>query len=139
MPQDPLADGPSEASFAEAGDAFVLRYTWTHPDDGTQTDLLLVSAPDAAGAVEGTLFDTWHQQPGVMRLTGIRSGETVSPRGTYLEEWGWEVEVTRTPTGSTMTMRNVVPASALVDAPPELAAMGPGPYDVMVAAWGTSA
>ena len=71
MPLDPLAEGPSSAAVTFVGESgFTLHYTWVHPADGEQSGVVLVGGPDDAGAVEGALFDTWHQQPGLMSLRG---------------------------------------------------------------------
>lgn len=135
MPSDELQEGPSKVSISRVGEAVVLRYTWVHPTDGEQQGVLLVGGTPEEGSVEATLFDTWHQQPGFMQLAGSRDDGRIDVRGTYAGEWGWEIGVRLEDDGSRMTMRNVVPASALADLPPGSPAMSAGPYDVMVAAW----
>jgi len=136
MPDDALAEGPSSASVTTVGEqGFTLHYTWAHPSDGEQRGVVLVGGTDDAGAVEGALFDTWHQQPGLMSLSGNRSGHRVELAGTYLEEWGWTVALELADDEVTMTMCNVVPESALAVAPPDGPVMSAGRYDVMVASW----
>ena len=136
MPNDPLVDGPSSGTLTPVGaQGFTLHYAWVHPADGAQQGVLLVGGTDDAGRVEGALFDTWHQQPGLMTLHGTRNGDRVELAGTYMEEWGWTVAVEPAQEAVTMTMCNVVPESALSMAPPEGPPMSAGPYDVMVASW----
>ncbi|GGB87664.1 hypothetical protein [Knoellia flava] len=136
MPHDPLEEGPSSAVVTLVGaPGFTLHYTWVHPTDGEQSGVVLVGGPDDAGAVEGALFDTWHQQPGLMSLRGARAGDRVDLAGTYLEEWGWTIAIELGGETVTMTMCNVVPESALAMAPPDGPSMSAGPYDVMVASW----
>lgn len=136
MPNDPLAEGPSSATLTTIGDqGFTLTYTWVHPTDGEQQGALLVGGTGEGGAVEASLFDTWHQQPGLMSLHGTRAGDRVAVGGTYLEEWGWTVDIDLTGHEVVMTMRNVVPESALASLPPDSPPMSAGPYDVMVAVW----
>lgn len=137
MPIDPLVEGPSSARFTPVGtQGFTLDYTWVHPGDGEQRGVVLVGGTDDAGAVEGALFDTWHQQPGLMSLQGTREGDRVDLAGSYLEEWGWTVAIELADGALTMTMCNVVPESALATLPPDSPPMSAGPYDVMVASWG---
>ena len=139
MPDDPLLEGPSSAAVTTVGEqGFTLHYTWVHPTDGEQRGVVLISGTGDAGAVEGALFDTWHQQPGLMTLSGNRSGDRVELAGTYMEEWGWTVAIELADEAVTMTMCNVVPESALAMAPPDAPPMSAGPYDVMVASWRAS-
>lgn len=136
MPLDELCDGPSSALLTPVGEqGFTLHYTWTHPTDGVQRGVVLVGGTGEEGRVEGSLFDTWHQQPGLMPLTGTRDGDRVALAGTYLEEWGWQVDVELGDGAARMTMRNVVPASALAMLPPDSPPMSAGPYEVMRADW----
>lgn len=136
MPNDPLVDGASSATLTPVGQqGFTLHYMWAHPADGEQRGVLLVGGTGDAGQVEGALFDTWHQQPGLMTLSGTRDGDHVELAGTYLEEWGWTVTVDLADGAVSMTMCNVVPESALSMAPPDGPPMSAGPYDVMVASW----
>ncbi|HMQ64989.1 MAG TPA: hypothetical protein PJ992_01770 [Arachnia sp.] len=135
MPVDPLADGPSSALVTRVGEqGFTLHYTWVHPADGEQRGVLLVGGVGEDGVVEASLLDTWHQQPGLMQLTGTRDGSRVDLSAPYMEEWAWEVSVELGDDVS-MTMRNVVPESALAMLPPDSPPMSAGPYDAMVAVW----
>lgn len=136
MPVDPLAEDVSSATVTRVGgQGFTLDYTWRHPVDGEQRGVLLVGGTGEDGGVEAALFDTWHQQPGLMRLVGTRMGDRVGLGATYAEEWGWEVDVELGEDAVTMTMRNVVPESALAMLPPDSPPMSAGPYDAMVASW----
>ena len=81
--------------------------------------------------MSATLLDSWHQKPGPMHLTGVLDGTTVRLAGTYFEVWGWQVDVTVGIEGLHLVMRNVVPQSAVDEAPPEMAGVEAGPYDVM--------
>lgn len=136
MPADAPAEGPSSAAVSTIGEALLLRYTWVHPDDGEQEGVLLVSGKPEDGPVTATLFDTWHQHSGFMTLTGQRTEDGGARlEETYLEVWGWQVEVTLGDTGATMVMRNVVPEPALGMLPQGDPSSKAGPYDAMEARW----
>lgn len=136
MPADDLAEGPSTATVSVVGEALLLRYTWVHPDDGEHEGVLLVSGKPEDGPVTATLFDTWHQHPGVMTLTGERTADGAARlEPTYLEKWGWQVEVVLGEAEASMVMRNVVPESALGMLPAGDPSSKAGPYDTMVARW----
>ncbi|QFQ31474.1 hypothetical protein EEW87_015770 [Janibacter melonis] len=129
MPDDPLVEATSSATLTTLPDgAVVLGYRWTHPTDGDQHGSLLVGRAEE-GAVEAAWYDTWHQHPGLMTLTGRREGAHLRLEATYGQEWGWQVELDLGEGSTAMTMRNVVPASAASETTPA------GPYDVMVARW----
>ena len=72
MPTDDFASLPSFATSDVEADGFgwSLRYVWTHPDDGVQSAILLVGAPDAEGVVTAAWSDAWHQKPHLGVLTG---------------------------------------------------------------------
>lgn len=136
MPADAPAEGSSSAAVSTIGEALLLRYTWVHPDDGEQEGVLLVSGKPEDGPVTATLFDTWHQHLGSMTLTGQRTEDGGARlEATYLEEWGWQVEVTLGDAGATMVMRNVVPEPALGMLPQGDPSSEAGPYDAMEARW----
>lgn len=136
MPNDDLVSGPSTASVTPLGpEGLTLTYTWTHPDDGDQCGSVLVGGRTEDGQVEAVLFDTWHQQPGFMRLTGTRADDRIELFGSYAEEWGWTINIRLGADVSSMVMQNVVPASAVADHDAESSSFSPGPYDVMVAEW----
>ncbi|MDO5535803.1 MAG: hypothetical protein Q4F65_14280 [Propionibacteriaceae bacterium] len=135
MPHDDLADAPSTAHVTPLGAGLALTYTWTHPSDGAQRGGLVIGAPDDEGRLEAAWFDSWHQQPALMTLPGRRDGDRIELSGTYLEEWGWTITLDLSSDGATMTMCNVVPASALSQLPPDAPPTEAGPYDVMVARW----
>ena len=136
MPYDRLLEGPSSATFDEVGPTQVLlRYTWTHPEDGPQHGVLLIGGPEEDGDdVAATLADSWHQKPGLMTLTGLRRGDTIELASLYAGDWGWQVTI-NAGDEPTMTMRNVVPESALDMLPTDAPRVAAGPYDVMVARW----
>lgn len=138
MPNDDFASGPSSATVGGVGKALVLTYTWVHPADGDQHGHLLLGAPGAdTDAVTAAWSDSWHQQPDLLILTGTREGDSARLAATYLGDWGWQIDLEGlSGEEATMTMRNVVPESALADAPADVP-MSAGPYDVMVARWST--
>lgn len=138
MPQDDLAEGPSTATIEQvAPTQWLVRYTWTHPLDGNQHGVLLVGGPDeGAHTVGASLADSWHQNPGLMTLAGTVDGTGVRLSAQYAGDWGWEVDLDGLGTDApSMTMRNVVPASALEMLPEDAPPVEAGPYDVMVARW----
>lgn len=133
LPDDPLESRPATATVTPAagGHALLTQYTWEHPDDGPQSGVLLVGSPDQDGQVEATWLDSWHQQPGPLRLTGPASPPTrCALAATYSGAWGWQIDLTVEASRLLLLMRHVVPAEAIQpDAP---ASLTPGPYDVMV-------
>lgn len=136
MPGDDMAPAPAAAIVrtAAGGHALVLTYEWTHPSDGRQDGVLLVGSPgdDATDqSVEASLIDSWHQQPGPMRLTGTVQGAVAELAGTYAQTWGWQVRIDLTsPDELVLVMRNVIPAEAVAQAPAD-SGIEAGPYDVM--------
>lgn len=135
MPSDELADAPATAVVARLGAGLSLAYTWQHPIDGEQFGGVVVGGPGEDGVVEAAWFDTWHQQPGLMTLTGRRDVQRVELAATYAGEWGWTITIDFSDTEASMTMCNVVPESALAELPPDAPPVAAGPYDVMVARW----
>lgn len=136
LPADDLVTAPSAATLADLGaQGRSLTYAWRHPSDGEQHGALVIGAAGEDGQVEAAWFDTWHQQPGLMRLTGTGAPRQISLRGTYAEEWGWTVTIEADDTAVRMTMGNVIPESALAQAPEGSPPMSAGPYDVMIAEW----
>lgn len=70
-----------------------------------------------------------------MTLPGRRVDDRIELTGTYAEEWGWTITIGLSDSEVSMTMCNVIPASALADRSPDKPAVEAGPYDVMVARW----
>ena len=136
MPTDDFASGPSSATISGVGGALVLAYTWVHPADGDQHGHLLVGAPGTdSDAVTAAWSDSWHQQPDLLILTGTRAADSAQLAATYMGDWGWQIDLDDlTGEAPTMTMRNVIPESALADAPADMPKQA-GPYAVMVAHW----
>ncbi len=134
MPSDDLSDAPASATVSTLGQGACLRYTWSHPQDGVQHGALLVGAPDEDGGLEASWFDTWHQQPQLMTLTGRRTAGHIELAGVYFDEWGWQIDVTLADE-VTMQMRNVVPESVLQAKDDEGHPQPSGPYVVMDASW----
>lgn len=135
MPSDELADAPSSAAVARLGTGLSIAYSWHHAVDGEQRGALVIGGPDERGSVEASWFDSWHQQPGLMTLPGRRVDDRIELTGTYAEEWGWTITIGLSDSEVSMTMCNVIPASALADRSPDKPAVEAGPYDVMVARW----
>ncbi|MEI2778426.1 MAG: hypothetical protein V9G19_21135 [Tetrasphaera sp.] len=136
MPSDDLAPAPSTAVLSQlASQAWNLAYTWEHASGGEQRGGLVIGSPGEDGQVEAAWFDSWHQQPAIMRLTGNSTESGASLLGTYAEEWGWTITLEADGDTVRMTMCNVIPDSALAQAPPDAPPMSAGPYDVMVAEW----
>jgi hypothetical protein len=131
MPTDPWRSRPAKGRLESAagGSALLLRYDWEHPDDGPQDGILLIGSPEEQRGVEAMWLDSWHQKPGPLLLTGTAAdGATCVLAGTYLQEWGWEIHLDLD-AGLRMTMRNVIPASAVKAE--QAQALSAGPYDVM--------
>lgn len=138
MPTDSLQQAPSSARITRLGaQGLALSYTWSHPSDGEQHGSVLLGADGEHGLVEASWFDTWHQQPTLMRLQGSRQGSRVEVAGTYEQEWAWRIGLDLADDAASMTMCNVVPESALAQLPADSPPMSAGPYEVMVAQWRT--
>ncbi|HYD10574.1 MAG TPA: hypothetical protein VEA78_10760, partial [Acidimicrobiales bacterium] len=119
MPADELAPGPATGAVTTAagGNVTTFAYTWQHPDDGPQDGVVVAWADGAVW------LDSWHQQPGPMSLVRDDGGALV---GTYAEEWRWIIRLdTSSGDAVTMSMENVVPASAAAEGAPA------GPYVAM--------
>jgi hypothetical protein len=111
MPDDKPAPGDSQAtSSAEAaGWGWSLRYTWVHPDDGTQAGALLVSAPDDTGAVTAAWTDSWHQKPGLLVLAGTADAESFDVSAEYAPGWRWRISAEGGKDDLRLEMHNTVP------------------------------
>ena len=145
MPHEEFATGPATGSVeaVAGGYGLMVRYAWTHHTDGPQQGALLVSAPEGDDlGVQATLLDSWHQKPGPMHLAGTYGAGKVEVAGTYMETWGWQIDVdvsgesgaSESSAGESgaairMVMRNVVPEEALALAP-EGMEFEAGPYVV---------
>lgn len=113
---------------AARGGLTQVAYAWTHPEDGDQEGLLVVGPGDAPGSVVAFWGDSWHQQPEPRTLEGTAEAGVVTVAYAYAGEWRWEIVLDTTEPGAlTLTMRNVVPASAASDS------MAAGPYAAMAA------
>ena len=129
MPTDEFNDAPAtaEVTTAAGGHVIVLRYTWSHPDDGPQDGVLLAGSPDAEShAVTAAWGDSWHQHPAILTFAGTLDGGRLDLAADYGGGWRWTIAVEG---GDPMrvTMHNVVPEEyATADGPA-------GPYPVMVA------
>jgi hypothetical protein len=144
MPTDDLVEAPSQLTVNPVGDGqLACSYTWSHPGDGPQHGLLLISGPDPQGDVTASWADSWHQQPDLLTLSGPRTGDTVELSAVYAGEWGWQISLQLLPGAASMTMRNVIPESAVgpaaSDAAPDAPPLPAGPYPVMVATWSAPA
>jgi len=128
MRTDEFSSAPSFAtSEAEAdGLGWLLRYVWTHPDDGTQSATLLLGSPDEDGAVTAAWVDAWHQRPHLGVLTGSAFDGVVHVAMEY-GGWGWTIDVSGDGDDLRMVMNNVIPDG--------IEGAEPGPYKVMDAHW----
>ena len=116
MPTDPLAPGPAtaEVSLGAGGHLAQVSYTWTHPDDGEQSGLLVLGPGEEAGSVVALWGDSWHQAQAAARPTGSVEGGVVDLALTYGGDWGWTISVDTTdPAALRLRMENVVPESAV--------------------------
>lgn len=128
MPTDDLVPAPSAAdvTFEADGWGALLRYTWTHAEEGPQHGIMLISSPDDEGRITCGWIDSFHQKPAL----GIPTGE-LRDGGVHLEMeymgWGWTIDIR--PDGDTarMVMNNVIPEG--------FDGHEPGPYVVMDAVW----
>lgn len=134
MPGDDMATGDASATLTPQADghALVLTYSWTHPEDGPQTGVLLAGSPEQEGdAVEASWIDSWHQKPSPLHLTGTLESSALELSAFYSGTWGWQIRLDLgSPEATVVVMRNVIPEEALDQAPPG-EAMQAGPYDVM--------
>ena len=128
MPADDLASAPATATIASAagGNATVVTYTWTHPDDGAQDGVLLAGSPDDEQAVVVAWADSWHQQPALLSLAGTSTDGRLDVTADYGGGWKWTITI-EGDDPLLLTMYNVIPDE---HATAEVAA---GPYPVMVA------
>ena len=127
MPTDQSATGAStvSASSVAGGRALELAYTWTHPDDGEQSGLLLLGAPAEDRTVTAAWVDSWHQ-PSLTSLSGRTSVSGARVLYEYAPGWFWEIELEVADGRPTLVMRNV---------PPEREAGPDGAYEVTRTDW----
>ena len=127
MPTDDFATGASTvtASAVAGGRALELAYTWTHPEDGEQSGLLLLGVPTDDGEVAAGWIDAWHQQT-VVALAGRATETGALVEYEYAPGWHWELVLEVARGVPCLVMRNVVPA----DGERQAAA-----YDVSRTAW----
>ena len=131
MPHETLAQGPSRAELSSeaAGSGWLLRYSWTHPDDGEQSGSLLLGSVNDEGEIAAGWIDSWHQHPDLRLLTGWGADDAVMVEMEY-SGWGWQIELRADGPELRMVMRNVIPAG--------LDGHEPGAYVVMDARWAPS-
>jgi hypothetical protein len=130
MPSDSLAQAPVTASvtLVAKGGLTQITYTWSHPDDGEQSGLLVLGPGEEPGTVVAFWGDSWHQKPEPRVLDGRIDGATATVGYTYGGDWRWNIVVDASDADRlTLRMDNVIPASA---ANADLAA---GPYPAMLA------
>lgn len=128
MPADAVVEAPITATVSPAakGGLTQLAYTWVHADDGEQQGLLVIGPGEDDGSVSAFWGDSWHQKPEPRALAGTYAGDVVTVAYTYAGNWRWEIAVDASaPDALTLTMRNVIPASAAGDT------MEAGPYAAM--------
>lgn len=130
MPGHPAqhAELTATVSTAAANLMTVIAYTWVHHEDGPQDGLLVLGPGSEANGVTAFWGDSWHQSPHPVTLTGTSTNERVTVGYDYGGGWRWQIRVdTADPAALTLSMDNVVPASAATDTLPE------GPYRAMTA------
>lgn len=128
MPSDPLRDAPFRATVAPAasGNLTQIAYTWVHPDDGEQEGLLVLGAGSEPDAVAAFWGDSWHQSPEPRSLEGSVEDGVVTVGYAYGGDWRWQIALdVGVSDRLTLTMSNVIPASAATEAMPA------GPYAAM--------
>jgi hypothetical protein len=115
MPTDEPHSAPAtaEVALAAGGNLTQVAYTWSHPQDGEQTGLLVLGQGEEPGAVVALWGDSWHQAPEPRWLTGREDQAVVSVGYEYAEGWEWTITVDSSDTGALrLRMDNVVPESA---------------------------
>lgn len=116
MPSDPPHTAATTAAISAevAGTMATLAYTWTHPDDGEQTGLLVLGQGEADDEVSALWADTWHQ-PAAKSLNGKVADGVVTVEYAYGDgEWRWQIIVDARDAGLlSVRMVNVVPVSSV--------------------------
>lgn len=115
-------DEPHEAaatatvSAAAGGLLTQIAYTWSHPESGEQSGLLVLSPGEEEPAVAAMWGDTFHQSAAATWLTGAREDGSVVLGYTYAGDWQWRI-VIDAPELDRLTIRmdNVVPDSAAAE------------------------
>jgi hypothetical protein len=129
-PTDPPHEAAATAQVTSAvrGLLTEVAYTWSHPEAGEQTGLLVLAAADDPPGTVALWSDTFHQAPAAGWLTGSSGSGTVTLGYGYAGDWRWEVVIDASDPGRLrIRMDNVVPESAAAQGYP------PGTYWAMQA------
>ena len=105
-----------------------VAYTWSHPEAGEQTGLLVLAAAEDPPGMVAMWSDTFHQAPSAAWLTGRSQDGTITLGYSYAGDWQWKIVIDSSdPARLEIRMDNVVPASAAAQGYP------PGTYWAMKA------
>ena len=118
MPTDEphVAPATAQVSHGAGGQLALLRYTWSHAEDGGQDGLLVLGPDEEEGRVVALWGDSWHQSPAARTFSGSVEDGVVSTELTYGGDWRWIIVVDASdPEMLRLRMDNVVPASASPD------------------------
>jgi hypothetical protein len=129
-PDDPPYEAAATASVSAAVRGFLAEVgcTWSHPEAGEQTGLLVLAAAEDPPGMVAMWSDTFHQSPAAIWLTGTARDGTITVGCSYGGDWEWTIVIDASdPARLGIRMDNTVPASA--------AALGysPGSYWAMKA------
>jgi hypothetical protein len=122
MPTDQphVAAATADVSAGAGGNLALIAYTWSHPEAGEQSGLLVIGPGEAPGTAVAFWGDSWHQAPTPKTLLGTADSGVVALGYSYAEGWEWRITVDAADAGSLrLRMDNVVP--------PSVAAQGDGP------------
>lgn len=126
-PQHP-APAVARVSAAVGGLVTEVGYTWSHPESGEQTGLLVLAAAEDPPGVAAMWSDTFHQAPAAAWLTGTSGEGTITLGYGYAGDWRWSIVIDHSDASRLgIRMDNVVPDSAAAQGYP------PGAYWAMKA------
>ncbi|HMR05310.1 MAG TPA: hypothetical protein PKA88_06020 [Polyangiaceae bacterium] len=119
--EDPLGDVAQTSECSVAVDANALTYTWSYKGKPHQGRLEL--------SADGAEFvDSWHQEKPI-KGERLPSGAIATVRYTYMEEWGWRINLChRTPSDElVLQMTNIAPWGEEARAVRMVCQRAPGP------------
>ena len=129
-PDDPPYEAAADArvSAAVRGHLTEVAYTWSHPESGEHSGLLVLGSAEDPPGVVAMWSDTFHQSPAAGRLTGTSEDGSLTVGCSYAGDWEWKIAIdTSDPARLVIRMDNVVPESAAVHG------FSPGAYWAMKA------